>query len=130
MFGIFKKSIKDILNPALAAESFRRRKFAEALQRADAIIEAEPSVAMSHRFKGEVLFHMANYSDCEKSFLRAESLGGLGTEECFFWRALAAANAGEPSRGIEILRQYVSSESANPHIVAKCEAAIERMAQA
>ena len=124
MFGLFKKPTSDLTDLDAAVRCFRKRRFDEALRRADAIIESAPEVALSHRFRGEVLFAMERYADCEESFRQAEKLAGPRTEERFFWHALAAANGGDPKRGVRILEEYIASPNATPGMVAKCRAAI------
>lgn len=101
-----------------------------ALRQVDALIDATPDVAMSHRFKGETLFELNRYEDAIASFQTAEALGGPGTEELFFWRALAHANAGRRDVAVSILRSYLASPSAEHSMSQKCNAAIEAIEKA
>ena len=130
MFGLFKSKKENLTDTNEAKRCFESGRFKEALRRSEAIIEFAPEVAMSHRFKGEVLFTMERYSECHAAFLKAEELGGPGTEECFFWRALAHANAGNPTEAIGILKAFILSPNANRELATKCEAAINRIQSA
>lgn len=123
MFGLFKKP-KNLTDTHAAVECFRKKEYDQALTRANAIIDDAPTVALSHRFKGEVLFEMRRYPECIASFAEAERIGGPGTEECFFWRALAYANAGDKKQAVEILSAYITSNGASGEIVQKAKAAL------
>lgn len=130
MIDFFKKRPKDVTSTEAAIECFKMGNYDEALMRADAIIEAQPEVALSHRFKGEVLYQMERYRECIESFLRAEEIGGPGTEEVFFWRARAYANAGDSESAVEILLKYVDGPQSDLEMVERCKAAISRFTTA
>ncbi|MEZ4222583.1 MAG: hypothetical protein R3B13_16705 [Polyangiaceae bacterium] len=127
MFGPLKKRNDAPSDLDAAVKLFQQRKFGDALRCADAIIAADPSLALSHRFRGEVLFEMARWSDCQQAFEQAEVIGGPGTEECFFWRALAASNAGDSARAMFIIGEYRAKPDAAPDMVARCHALLERL---
>ena len=124
MFNLFKKKQDDSTDLDAAIKCMQKGQLDEALRRADVIIEFGPDIALSHRFKGEVLFEMGRQTECRESFAKAEEVGGPGTEELFFWRALSHANEGHKDEAISILRGYIDSPDAAPGMVAKCESAI------
>lgn len=127
VFNFFKRKGAGEQPPstATAVALFQRGDFEGALREADALIKHVPGVAMSHRFRGEVLFSLERFDDSISAFQTAETLGGPGTEEAFFWRALAHANSGRASQAIAILENYHASPSANSDLVQKCNAAIQ-----
>ena len=73
---------------------------------------------------------MNQFDDSILSFETAERIGGPGTEETFFWRALAHANAGRPSDALSILQAFVDSSGAAPSLIQKCQAAIAVISKA
>ncbi|KAF0812096.1 hypothetical protein IGB42_03373 [Andreprevotia sp. IGB-42] len=80
---------------------------------------------MSHRFRGEALFALERFEESIMAFRHAEQLGGQGTEEVFFWRALAHANCGRFEKAEAILREFIRSPNAAHHMVEKCNDAIQ-----
>ena len=127
MFGLFKRKKAGAADSERAVKLFREGKFEAALELADSIINANPDVALSHRFRGEVLFSMGQHEASIEAFECAEQIGGPGIEEVFFWRALAHANAGRLDEAVSVLRAYKDTEGASPELVQKCEDAIARM---
>jgi tetratricopeptide (TPR) repeat protein len=114
MFGWFRKKASpsdDDLDPDRATEFFRRGDFAEALRRADVILEAGPLIALSWRFKGECLFQLGQFDDAEVCFGRADEIGGPGTEEVLFWAALCMHNVGRSEEAVFILKLHMDSLS-------------------
>lgn len=131
MFGLFKPKAESHESRTAKAVAFmRQRDYESALREVDTIISSFPAVAMSHRFRGEVLFSLERYQDAIASFDTAEKIGGPGTEEVFFWRALAHANSGQKDSALSILRSYVDSASADPELAQKCGAAISAISEA
>ena len=118
---------QNMTNPDVASECFRAGQYSEALRRADAIIDVDKTNALSWRFKGEVLFQMEKYADSINAFERAEEIGGAGTEEIFFWRALAHHNSGDRYKAVEILERYVSENEKQTEMVNKVKSALSKI---
>jgi len=120
----------DDTDPQQAIECFRRGDLPEALRRADAIIAAAPGVGMSWRFKGECLFQMGRFLDAAECFHRAEDCGGPGTDEVFFWRALALHNGGRTVEAIVVFRDFLREQGGQrPDVVPKVQAALGKLEQ-
>lgn len=124
MHNFFNKKPQDLTNPNRAVECYKQGNYQEALLRADAIIQANPQIAVSHRFKGEVLLEMARYQEAIASFLKAEKIGGPGTEELCCFRALAYTNLGDTHSALSILNARLQSGNCSPDLTAKIEKAI------
>ncbi|MCB2387254.1 tetratricopeptide repeat protein [Thalassolituus alkanivorans] len=120
-------SIDNLTDPNIATDCFREGKFTEALKRADAIIQLDKKNPLSWRFKGEVLFQIEKYDDAVKAFESAERIGGVGTEEIFFWRALAYYNSGNLSKANEVFNNYLKADDNSPAMVARVNAALAKI---
>jgi tetratricopeptide (TPR) repeat protein len=119
MFGWFAKKSKQIVDPLnleTALDCFRKGKFKEALQRADAIIQTGPEVALSWRFKGECLFSLERYCEAANCFAKSESIGGPGTEDIFLWKALSLYNGGERESAKRVVRDFLASGPENDEL--------------
>lgn len=133
MFGIFKRkgqsepqaTSEEAPTPEDAVAFAQEGNYYEALRIANQLIKQAPGAALTHRFKGEMLFKLKYYDEALESFEEAERIGGPGTEEIFFWRALAHGNAGRGDETVSILRAYLAKPSAVPEMAAKCHALID-----
>lgn len=133
MFGIFKRksrpeaqaTAEEAPSPEDAVAFAQEGNYYEALRIANQLIKKAPGAALTHRFKGEMLFKLKCYDEALESFEEAERIGGPGTEEIFFWRALAHGNAGRGAETVSILRAYLAKPSAAPEMAARCHAVIE-----
>lgn len=130
MFKIFRRNSEN-RPPSTdrAAELMRSGDFEGALKEADALIQLAPAIALSHRFKGEVLFSMGRYDDSIRSLEEATRLGGIGTHEIFFWIALAHSNSGRHDQAIKLLKDYIDSPGASAELSDKCRAAIASISE-
>jgi tetratricopeptide (TPR) repeat protein len=122
-----EKSMDNLTDPNITTDCFREGKFDEALKRANAIIELDETNALSWRFKGEVLFQIERYDESISAFESAEKIGGIGTEEIFFWRALAYYNSGNLNKANEVFSEYLQSGSNNPQLASKVKAALAKI---
>lgn len=117
--------MNDTLESALKA--FRGRDFEAALKLANELIDITPKEPYPYRFKGEVLFEMGRFAECLAPFRDAEAIGGEASEECFFWRALAYLNMGEPNLAVVILQEYKERPDARPDMKAKCDQLLHQL---
>jgi tetratricopeptide (TPR) repeat protein len=130
MFGRFRKKAPqtdDDLDTNRAIDFFRRGDYQEALRRVDAMLAAGPDVALSWRFKGECLFSMGRYAEAVECFDEAASLGGPGTEDMFLWKSLCLYNGGHPEQAEAVLRDFITSGTGSPQLVAQAEAALRKL---
>jgi tetratricopeptide (TPR) repeat protein len=129
MFGWFrKKSPRDAdLDTNAAVECFRRGDYREALRRAEVMLAASPQVALSWRFKGECLFHLARYAEAVEDFRRAAELGGPGTEDMFLWQALSLHNGGQPEQAKQVIRDFLASGAGTPALIAQAQGALAKL---
>jgi len=73
---------------------------------------------------------MERYEESVAPFLRAEELGGEGTEEVFYWRALALAGSDRIDAAIELLESRRSAPGAPPELIERCSEAIDELREA
>lgn len=106
---------------------YRAKRFQEALDIADALIAAGPSVPLSWRFRGECLFSLQRYAEAVAAFDKAAALGGKGTDDLFLWSALALHNGGKPDEAMQRLRAALANPKLSPELRARADEAIKRL---
>ena len=132
MFNFFKQKAsqaknESLLDPNQAVECYKQGNYQEALMRADAMIQAAPSVALSYRFKGEVLLEMQRYQEAIAAFSQAEKIGGPGTEELCCFRALAYINLGDTRSALALLNAQLKAKTCSPELSIKIENMISKL---
>ncbi len=125
MFGFGRKKA----TPERALKLLAAGKLDEALACADEIIAAGPGIALSHRFKGDVLFKMERYADAVGAFEQARQLGGSGTDDLHLWIAVAHASSGNKAEATRILEEHIRSPGADADSIAAARQAIEEIAR-
>lgn len=70
---------------------------------------------------------MQRYTEAIPCFDRASELGGPGTEELYFWKALALFNDGQVEAGRKILIDFLASKRGTAKDIAAAEKALQAM---
>ncbi len=123
--SFFSKLFGDDTSIDKAVSCYQQGDYAEALRRAECIIEQDPKIATSWRFKGECLGQLDRYQEAIVAFDRAIWLGGRGegSEELHTLKAIAQACAGNEEGAI------VTLEEAIPGMLGAYRESAERLLQ-
>jgi tetratricopeptide (TPR) repeat protein len=105
---------------------YRKGQFQEALRIGDRLIEADPGIGLSWRFRGECLFSLARYADAVEAFEKAAAVGGKGTDDVFLWSALALHNAGQQAEAKARVQRALATKL-SPELRGRAEEALRKL---